>query len=85
MKPKQVESNKKANCHPTPNHWHKMNHKQRREMLRRIQSDDLNLEVVQPDAAWIDVGNESHYVAVPSRQPTSTALWLHHSGTEGDG
>src|ERR1700757_2535241 len=35
-------------------------------MLRRIQSDDLNLEVVHPDAAGIDVGNESHYVAVPS-------------------
>jgi len=30
------------------------------------------LEVVHPDAAGIDIGNESHYVAVPSardRQP----------------
>src|SRR6201997_1315937 len=66
MKPKQVESNKKANCHPTPNHCHKMNHKQRRERLRGNHSDDLNLEVVHPDAAGIDDGNESHYVAVPS-------------------
>src|SRR5499425_1576494 len=43
-----------------------MNHKQRREMLRKIQSEDLSLEVVHPDAAGIDIGNESHYVAVPS-------------------
>src|SRR5579859_8021447 len=66
MQPKQVESNKKARCRPTPNHWHNMNHKQRREMLRKIQSEDLSLEVVHPDAAGIDIGNESHYVAVPS-------------------
>src|SRR6476660_6843214 len=65
MKPKQVESNKKASCRPTPTRWHKMNHKQRREMLRKIQSEDLSLEVVHPDAAGIDIGNESHYVAVP--------------------
>ena len=42
-----------------------MNHKQRREMLRKLQSEDLSLEVVHPDAAGIDIGNESHYVAVP--------------------
>ena len=66
MKPKQVESNKKASCRPTPNHWHKMNHKQRRELMRKIQSEDLSLEIVHPDAAGIDIGNESHYVAVPS-------------------
>src|SRR6266567_1473790 len=72
MKPKQVESNKKASCRATPNHWQRMNHKQRREMLRKIQSADLSLEVVHPDAAGIDIGNQSHYVAVPSardRQP----------------
>src|SRR6202158_5007208 len=34
-------------------------------MMRKIQSDDLRLEVVHPDAAGIDIGNESHYVAVP--------------------
>jgi len=66
MKPKRVESNKKASCRPAPNHWHKMNRKQRREMLRRIQSEDLSLEVVHPDSAGIDIGNESHYVAVAS-------------------
>src|ERR1700674_270812 len=65
MKPKRVEKNKKASCRPTPNNWHKMNRKQRREMTRKIQSEDLSLEVVHPDAAGIDIGNQSHYVAVP--------------------
>src|SRR6201988_2597932 len=65
MKPKQEEKTKKASCRPTPNHWHEMNRKQRREMTRKIQSEDLNLEVMHPDAAGIDIGNESHYVAVP--------------------
>ncbi len=44
---------------------HGMNRKQRREMMREIQSEDLSLEVVHPDAAGIDIGNESPYVAVP--------------------
>src|SRR6516162_10189886 len=66
MKPKRVASNKKARCRPTPNHWQKMNRKQRREMLRRIQSEDLSLAVVHPDSAGIDIGKESHYEAVPS-------------------
>src|ERR1700756_500958 len=42
-----------------------MNRKQRREMMRKIQSEDLSLEVIHPDAAGIAIGNESHYVAVP--------------------
>jgi transposase len=42
-----------------------MNRKQRRETMRKIQSEDLRLEVVHPDSAGIDIGNESHYVAVP--------------------
>jgi transposase len=42
-----------------------MNRKQRREMTRKIQSEDLSLEVVHPDAAGIDIGNESHYLVVP--------------------
>jgi len=42
-----------------------MNRKQRREMERKIQSEDLSLQVVHGDAAGIDIGNESHYVAVP--------------------
>jgi hypothetical protein len=47
-----------------------MNRKQRREIMRQMQSEDLSLEVVHPHAAGIDIGNESHYVAVPpSRDP----------------
>src|SRR6266851_1003713 len=65
MKPKRLEKNKKASCRPTQNNWHEMNRKQRREMTRKIQSEDLSLEVIHPDAAGIDIGNESHYVAVP--------------------
>jgi transposase len=42
-----------------------MNRKQWREMTRKIQSEDISLEVIHPDAAGIDIGNESHYVAVP--------------------
>jgi hypothetical protein len=34
-----------------------MNRKQRREMMRQMQSEDLNLEVVHPHAAGIDIGN----------------------------
>jgi hypothetical protein len=65
MKPKPQEKNKRATNHPTQHHWHEMNRKQRREMTRQIQSEDLSLEVIHPDAAGIDIGNESHYVAVP--------------------
>jgi hypothetical protein len=28
-------------------------------------AEELSLEVIHPDAAGIDIGNESHYVAVP--------------------
>jgi transposase len=65
MKPKPEEKNKRATNHPTQHHWHEMNRKQKREMMRKIQSEDLSLEVVHPDAAGIDIGNESHYAAVP--------------------
>jgi transposase len=65
MKPKREEKATKASCCPTQGNWQQMNRKQRREMTRRIQSEDIRLEVVHPDAAGIDIGNESHYVAVP--------------------
>src|SRR5499433_729193 len=65
MKSTPKEKSKKATDHPTQHHWHEMNRKQRRETMRKIQSEDLSLEVVHPDAAGIDIGNESHYVAVP--------------------
>ncbi len=65
MKSKPEEQNKRATNHPTQHHWHEMNRKQRREMMRKMQSEDLSLEVIHPDAAGIDIGNESHYAAVP--------------------
>jgi transposase len=65
MKSRPPEKVKKATDHATRGHWNEMNRKQRRDMLRKIQSQDLSLEVVHPDAAGVDIGNESHYVAVP--------------------
>ena len=68
MKAKPPEKIQKATNPSTRGHWNEMNRKQRREMMRKIQSEDISLEVVHPDAAGIDIGNESHYVAVvPSR------------------
>jgi transposase len=44
--------------------------KERKEWVRRLQSEDPGLEVVHPHAAGIDVGNSAHYVAVrPERDP----------------
>ncbi|HEX8894655.1 MAG TPA: IS110 family transposase [Terriglobales bacterium] len=65
MKSKPKEKSKKTTDHPTQRHWHEMNRKQRRETMRKIQSEDLTLEVIHPDAAGIDIGNESHYASVP--------------------
>ena len=65
MKSKPQEKNKRATNHPTQHHWDEMNRKQRREMTRQIHSEDLRLEVMHPDAAGIDIGNESHYASVP--------------------
>ena len=65
MKSKPQKRTKKANDHPTQRHWHEMNRKQRRETMRKIHSEEISLEVVHPNAAGIDIGNESHYVAVP--------------------
>jgi transposase len=67
MKPKPEEQTKKAINQPAQRHWHEMNRKQRRETMRKIQSGSLTLEVVHPNAAGIDIGNASHYVAVPDR------------------
>ncbi len=40
------------------------NRHQRKELKRRLYSEDPGLEVVHPHAAGIDIGNESHFVAV---------------------
>lgn len=48
----------------------RMSRKQRKELARRLYSEDPGLEVVHRDVAGIDVGNESHMVAVaPGRDP----------------
>jgi hypothetical protein len=65
MKPRPQQKDKKSTEPLTQRHWNEMNRKQWREMMRKIQSEDLSLEVVHPDAAGIDIGNESHYVVVP--------------------
>ena len=40
------------------------NRKARKELARRLQSENPGLEVVHPCAAGIDVGNGAHYAAV---------------------
>ena len=42
-----------------------MNRKQRRDLGRRLASSDPGLTIVHSNAGGIDVGNESHFVAVP--------------------
>jgi transposase len=59
-----------------------MNRKQRREMTRKIQSEDIRLEVIHPDAAGIDIGNESHYVAVPSARDSEAGRDMSNWETE---
>jgi transposase len=43
----------------------RMNRQERKEWQQRLYAEDTGLEVVHPDAAGIDVGNASHFVAVP--------------------
>jgi hypothetical protein len=74
MKPKPQEKTGKI-TKPRTNHWEEMNRKQGRELTRKIQSQDLSLELVHPDAAGIDIGNESHYIAVPSTRDMPCALF----------
>ena len=46
------------------------NRQLKKELARRLQSENPGLEVVHPHAAGIDVGNSAHYVAVrPDRDP----------------
>jgi hypothetical protein len=43
----------------------RMSRTEKKELKRRLHSEDRGLEVMHPDAAGIDIGNESHFVAVP--------------------
>jgi hypothetical protein len=42
-----------------------LNRKQRRDLERKLTAEDPGLEIVNRNVAGIDVGNESHFVAVP--------------------
>ena len=66
MKPIENNQREKTSGEPVPVAWQQMNRKQRREWTRKMQTGDISLQVVNPDAG--DIGNETHYVAVsPSR------------------
>jgi transposase len=74
---KEVPKAKKASHLPSLPSWHQMNRKQRRELTRTLQSEEMSLEVVHPDAAGIDIGNETHYVSVP---PSRDSQPVRHFG-----
>ncbi len=42
------------------------NRKQKRELSRKVAAGDPSLSIVHPNAGGIEVGNESHFAAVPS-------------------
>jgi transposase len=44
----------------------KLNRQQRQELIRRMEAEDRQLEIVFRNAAGIEVGNESHRVSVPA-------------------
>lgn len=43
----------------------RLNRKQKRDLARKVAAADPGLTIVNPNAGGIDVGNESHFVAVP--------------------
>jgi transposase len=71
-----------------------MNRCDRKQWQQRLRTDDPGLQIVHPDAAGIDVGNQSHFVSVPAdrdQQPVrefgswtadlrKMADWLHACG-----
>jgi transposase len=46
-------------------HADQLNRKQRKQLQQRLRSADPGLQIVHPDAAAIDAGSRSHFVAVP--------------------
>ena len=42
-----------------------LNRKQRRNLARRLAGNDPGLTIIHSNAGGINVGNESHFVAVP--------------------
>ena len=43
-----------------------LNRRQKRELAAQLNSAEPGFEIVHRHAAGIDIGNESHYVAVPA-------------------
>jgi hypothetical protein len=62
------EKTAQAAAGSAPSKLARRNRKQRREWARKIPADEVSLEVIHPDAAGIDIGNECPYVAVPSKR-----------------
>src|SRR3989454_12831314 len=61
-----------------------LNRQQRRELARRLKTEDPGLEIVNRNVAGIDVGNESHFVAVaPSRDTQPVRSEERRVGEEG--
>lgn len=48
-----------------PSRGGQLSRKQRRELARQIYSNNMTLQIIHAHAAGIDVGKETHYVAVP--------------------
>lgn len=46
--------------------------KQRKDLQRRLHLDNPGLELVHPNAAGIDIGNESHFVSVPAARDSES-------------
>ena len=46
----------------------KLSRRERRQIERQLQAEELGWEIVHRNVAGIDVGNESHFVAVDARQ-----------------
>ena len=81
MKPNKREQLERASGRPTRIAWQQMNRKQRREWTRKRQAEKISLQVMDPDAAGIDIGNEAQCVAVPPTaaytQPLSPKVHAH--------
>jgi hypothetical protein len=87
MKSKPQEKTKKAIHRPSQHQRQEMSRKQRRETMRKIQSDDLSLEAVHPHAAGIDIGNDRAMAALQVRRwrvhPAVQAIQDERTGRNG--
>src|ERR1039458_9304720 len=59
-------SNRKMSTFERLQNGGSLNRQERRELQARLNASDPGLSIVHPDAAGIDVGNASHFVAVPA-------------------